>query len=98
MDSFIKWDNDGTDISKPQNFDVHFLINDLTEDINTFLRRFQEIIQTYSLEDQVWKAKLKSWPKPAKVGFIMYSVHSLQVKYLVQNAIKIIEMEQGQEI
>ena len=34
----------------------------------------------------------------SKVGFIMYSAHSLLINELVKNVVKIIDKEQGQEI
>ena len=96
--SFIKWDNNGTGTDKPWNINFRFLFNRLAEYINTFRRIFQESIQTYSPKDQFWEAKLQSCPEPVNSGFIMYRTHSLQVKDIIHNVIKIIEKEQGQEM
>ena len=62
-----------------------------------FRRHLQEHIKVSHLKAQVWKAKLHTFTEPPKVGFIMYSTHTLQVHYLIENVVTAIERENGEK-
>ena len=69
------------------------LINELSDNINAFIRHFQEKIKVFHPKAQVWKAKLQTFTDLSIVGFIMYIAHMLQVHHLIENVVTAIERE-----
>ena len=74
------------------------MISRTPEETNSFCKYFQDNIKIFNPNAQVWKSKLKSCPKPSKLGYIMYSASTLQVQELVNNMIIFIKKEKGKEI
>ena len=95
---FIKWDGDSTPQAKPQNMNTMLLLNVSPEYSNTFRRYFQESLKEFHPKAQVWKAKLKTFLDPSKVGFIICSANTLQVNLLVNNFLSVIKQEIGPDI
>ena len=59
---FRKWDENGTHRAKPCDTNYRFIINGYPDDVNIFLRKFQNNITAYHPKDQYCKAKLQSCP------------------------------------
>ena len=57
MESFSKWENDGTSRAKYQNINIRFLINDDLDTINIFIRKFKNNIKYFNTKAQVCKVK-----------------------------------------
>ena len=70
-------------------------MNGCPEDTKIFRRHFRDTIRDFHPKAQVWKAKLKTCLEPAKLGFIMYSAHTLQVSLIIKKFLKLIEQENG---
>ena len=71
------------------------LINRFSETINVFRIHFQEYKKVFHPKAPVCKSKLQTCPDPWKVGFIIYSAHTLQVHHLIENVLIATERENG---
>ena len=60
------------------------VFNRSPEDVNIFMRQFQDNTKYFHRKSQMWKSKLQSFKYPYKVLFVMYSVHTLQVNQLIK--------------
>ena len=72
---------------------TRLIFNGAPEDHNSLRRHIQEYLQEFHPKAQVWKATLQTCLEPSKVGFIMYSENTLQMKLLVKNVLLVIKQE-----
>ena len=56
------------------------MINRTLKDTNYFCKHFQDNIKVFNTKAQVYNSRLKSSPKPSKVGYIIYIAKTLQLK------------------
>ena len=72
---------------------IRLILSRALEDHNSPRRNIQESLQAFHPKNQVWKAKLQTFPEPSKVGFIVYSANTIQVNLLVKNVLSVIKQD-----
>ena len=77
---------------------IRLILSGALEDHNSLRINIQESLQAFHPKNQVWKAKLQTFPEPSKVGLIMYSANTLQVNLLVNNVLSVIKQEKDLDI
>ena len=82
--SFSNWYDDGNSQEKHHNANLRFILNSSSEDANNFIRKFQDKTKAPHSKAQVYKVILQSCLEPSKIGFITYSMHTLQVNQLLK--------------
>ena len=95
---FSKWENDGTPVARKRSVNTRFVFNEKKEYFNNFRRHLEENIMSFHPRAQVWKSKLKYWPGPSKVGYVIYCADNIKMIDMITNVLEFIEKENGYNI